>query len=303
VAALDALEPLSPMPPERVVLVHDGARPLVSADLIERVIDAARTHGAAVPCLPVTETVKRVADAFVADTVDRSDLALAQTPQAVRRGWLRDAYARFPPSGTETWTDESALLEACGMAVRIVAGEPENRKVTVPGDLAIVAASIGPAARRVGVGQDSHPFGPGSPLLLCGVEIEGAPRLHGHSDGDVALHAVTDAMLGAAGLPDLGRQFPADARTPAGVASSSLLATTLGLVERAGWRLANVDLTVVGSRPRLSEHLDRMRDALATSVGLDRAAVAVKAATGNLSGDDGAGRTMSAIAVVGLDPR
>jgi len=155
---------------------------------------------------------------------------------------------------------------------------------------------------QVGLGVDRHPFGPGEPLHLGGIAIPGAPRLHGHSDGDVALHAIADALLGSAGLGDLGRVFPADDRTPAGVASSELLADVIRRVGAAGWRPTSIDLTIVGARPRLGAHLDAMRDEIAALVGLEPAAVSVKASTGNLAGDDGAGRTISATAVVAVAP-
>jgi len=153
-----------------------------------------------------------------------------------------------------------------------------------------------------GIGLDRHPFGPGEPLRLGGVEIPGAPALDGHSDGDVALHSIADALLGSAGLGDLGRLFPADARTPRGVASTELLADVVARVAAAGWRPTSVDLTIVGARPRLGVHLDAMRDAIARIVGLGPDAVSVKASSGNLSGDDGAGRTISATAVVLMAP-
>lgn len=152
--------------------------------------------------------------------------------------------------------------------------------------------------RRVGVGLDRHPFGPGGPLRLGGIEVAGAPRLHGHSDGDVALHAIAEALLGSTGLGDLGRVFPADDRTPEGIASTELLADVLGRVAAAGWRPTSIDLTIVGARPRLAPHLDAIRAAIAAILGLEPAAVSVKASSGNLSGDDGAGRTISATAVV-----
>jgi 2-C-methyl-D-erythritol 4-phosphate cytidylyltransferase/2-C-methyl-D-erythritol 2,4-cyclodiphosphate synthase len=287
---------------DRIVLVHDGARPLVSAALVEAVADATQRDGAAIPCLPITETVKRVDGSCVVGTIDRATLMTAQTPQGARRGLLLDAFERFPPAGAETWTDEAALLEACGIAVRVVPGDPENRKVTIPEDLAIVARALGDGRRRIGIGRDSHPFGPAEPLVLCGIEIAGAPRLHGHSDGDVALHAVADAILGAAGLPDLGRHFPSGDATYTGVASVSLLSAVIDEVAAAGWRPSTVDVTIVGARPRLSDHLDRMRDRLADCLRLDPTAVAVKASSGNLSGDEGAGRTMSALAIVALGP-
>ena len=176
----------------------------------------------------------------------------AQTPQGVRAGLLARAYEQFPPDGPETWTDEAALLEACRIPVHVVPGDPDNIKVTQPADLrrveSMVAGARGP---RVGIGHDSHPFGPGTPLALGGIVIDGAPRLYGHSDGDVVLHALADALLGAAGLGDLGRLFPADGRTPRGIASTELLAEVRGRVEAAGWRPAAVDLTIVAARPRL----------------------------------------------------
>lgn len=155
---------------------------------------------------------------------------------------------------------------------------------------------------RVGLGVDSHPFGPGEPLRLGGIEIAGAPRLHGHSDGDVALHALADALLGGAGLGDLGRLFPADSRTPEGIASANMLHDVVARLAARGWRVAAADLTIVGARPRLGSRLDEMRSAIATILGLDATAVSVKASTGNLSGDPGAGRGMHAQAIATLVP-
>jgi 2-C-methyl-D-erythritol 4-phosphate cytidylyltransferase / 2-C-methyl-D-erythritol 2,4-cyclodiphosphate synthase len=289
---------------DRVVLVHDGARPLVSAELVAAVAAAAMEHGAAIPVLPVTDTLKRLDGELVAETVDRSALASAQTPQGVRRSLLRQAFEQFPPAGPDAWTDEAALLEACRIPVHALPGEPTNLKVTVPADLARVEEALAPrrsadvgSADRVGTGVDSHPFGPGAPLVLGGVEIPGAPRLHGHSDGDVALHAVADALLGAAGLGDLGRLYPAGPATPRGVDSGELLAAVVARL--AAERLAprRIDLTIVGARPRLGAHLDSMREEIGRILGIDPTAVSVKASTGNLGGDEGAGRSMSAIAV------
>jgi 2-C-methyl-D-erythritol 4-phosphate cytidylyltransferase/2-C-methyl-D-erythritol 2,4-cyclodiphosphate synthase len=174
----------------------------------------------------VVETLTRIHGDRITETVDRDGLAAAQTPQGIRRGILHDAWRRFPPDGVETFTDEAALLEACTIPVHVVPGQPDNLKVTVPADLERAATVLGAAARpgrRIGFGDDAHPFGPGAPLALGGIEHAGAPRLHGHSDGDVVLHAVADALLGAAGLGDLGRLFPADARTPRGIASAALV--------------------------------------------------------------------------------
>jgi 2-C-methyl-D-erythritol 4-phosphate cytidylyltransferase/2-C-methyl-D-erythritol 2,4-cyclodiphosphate synthase len=281
-----------------VVLVHDGARPAVPADLIGRVAAATAQHGAAVPIVPLAETLKRIDGDVVGATVERSGLGVAQTPQGVRRDVLRAAYRRYPPDGPETWTDEASLIEATGVAVRVVAGDPVNLKVTVPADVARAAAILDPlGAMRAGIGQDSHPFGPGGPLMLGGIEIAGAPRLHGHSDGDVVLHAVADALLGAAALGDLGRLFPADARTPRGIASTELVRAVCRLLAATGRRPASVDLTVIAARPRLGDYLDAMAGSIAAVTGLDRTAVNVKASTGNLGGAEGAGRSISAVAI------
>lgn len=280
------------------VLVHDGARPLVRPGLIGAVATATARHGAAIPVVPVAETLKRIDGDRVGATIDRSGLAAAQTPQGIRRDLLREAYRRFPAAAPQTWTDEAALLEACGIAVHVVPGDPDNLKVTVPGDLRRAAeALVGVPAGRIGIGHDSHPFGPGVPLVLGGVEIAGGPRLHGHSDGDVALHAVADALLGAAGLGDLGRLFPADARTPSGVASSTLLRDVCRLLAEHGWRPGSVDVTITAGRPRLGAHLQPMTAAIAALLDLDTSSVNVKASSGNLAGAEGAGRSISALAV------
>jgi 2-C-methyl-D-erythritol 4-phosphate cytidylyltransferase/2-C-methyl-D-erythritol 2,4-cyclodiphosphate synthase len=290
---------------DRVVLVHDGARPLVTDTVIVAVADATAAYGAAIPVVAIAETVKRVEGDVVAETIDRTTLRAGQTPQGVRRGLLRTAFAAYPPGGPQTWTDEAALLEACRIPVHVVPGDPSNIKVTLPADLdRATTALVGPSAMRTGIGTDAHPFGAGEPLALGGIAIAGAPRLHGHSDGDVAIHAVCDALLGAAGQGDLGRIFPAGPETPAGIASADLLVEVVRRIGDAGWRVGNVDLTITAARPRLGAHLDAMRDAIAGLLGVPTPAVNVKASSGNLIGDEGAGRAISAIAVatVGRQP-
>jgi len=284
----------------RAVLVHDGARPLVSVALIDAVADAVQVHGAALPVLPVAETLKRVDDGHVVETVDRRGLAAAQTPQGVRRDLLLGAWDTFPPDGEREFTDEAALLEACRIPVHAITGDPANLKVTLPDDLRRVEQALSPAVTRVGFGHDSHPFGPASPLRLGGATVDGAPALWGHSDGDVALHAVADALLGAGGLGDLGGLFPADARTPRGIASEALLGTVVERLAAVGLAPAFVDLVIIGARPRLGDRLDGMRAAIARTLGLDESLVNVKASTGNLAGDEGAGRSISARAVATL---
>ncbi len=288
---------------DRVVLVHDGGRPAVSPALVGAVARAAARYGAAIPVVPIVETVKRIADGRVAQTLERSELAAAQTPQGIRRDLFAEALARYPADGPQTWTDEAALLEACRIDVHAIPGESSNLKVTTPEDLGRVElALLGRIPPRVGYGDDSHSFGPGSPLALGGVEIAGAPRLHGHSDGDVGLHAAADALLGAAGLGDLGRVFPAGPETPSGIASTELLTQIVRRLADAGLRPAGVDLTIVAARPRLGSRLDAMREAIAAILGLPVGRVSVKASTGNLAGVEGAGRGISAHAVAVVEP-
>jgi 2-C-methyl-D-erythritol 2,4-cyclodiphosphate synthase len=160
----------------------------------------------------------------------------------------------------------------------------------------------GTAGRRTGIGHDAHPFGPGAPLALGGVLIEGAPRLHGHSDGDVALHAIADALLGAAGLGDLGRLFPAGPATPRGIPSREMLGAVTRQLAGAGWRPAAIDVTITAARPRLGGRLEAMREAIATTLDLPVAAVSVKASSGNLDGAEGAGRSISALALATIEP-
>jgi 2-C-methyl-D-erythritol 4-phosphate cytidylyltransferase/2-C-methyl-D-erythritol 2,4-cyclodiphosphate synthase len=288
---------------DRIVLVHDGARPAIQIVPIIRVIEATAAHGAAIPIVPAVETLKRIDGEFVGGTVERTGLGFAQTPQGVRLGILRAAYARFPPGGTATFTDEAALLEACTIPVRVVPGQIDNLKVTLPVDRARAASILGVDRPTVGFGDDSHPFGPGEPLALGGVEIAGAPRLSGHSDGDVVLHAVADALLGAAGLGDLGRLFPADQRTPRDVDSGELLVDVMGRVVEAGFAVGHVDVTIVAARPRLADRLDEIRARIARLLGVKTEHVNVKASTGNLFGMEGAGRGISARAVATLERR
>jgi 2-C-methyl-D-erythritol 4-phosphate cytidylyltransferase/2-C-methyl-D-erythritol 2,4-cyclodiphosphate synthase len=303
-----------------VILVHDAARPLASPALIRAVAAATASHGAAIPALPVTETLKRLDGDRVGATVDRAGVVAAQTPQGVRRSLLERAYAAYPPDGPEIWTDEASLLEACRIPVHAIPGEATNLKVTVPVDIERAQAMLdhglvpghapGHSAMpndpqrfgRVGLGTDSHPFGPGKPLVLGGLRFEGVPRLSGHSDGDVALHAVADALLGAAGLGDLGGLFPADSRTPAGIDSRVLLGAAAERVRASGWRPVNVDMTIVAARPRLGGLLPSMAAGIASILGMDPATVNVKASTGNLEGPEGAGRSISASAIVWLAP-
>jgi 2-C-methyl-D-erythritol 4-phosphate cytidylyltransferase/2-C-methyl-D-erythritol 2,4-cyclodiphosphate synthase len=285
-----------------VVLVHDGARPFVSASVVEAVAMAAREHGAAIPVLPVVDSLKRVEAGAIVATASRQGLFRAQTPQGARRDVLLAATEALA-AGPEEFGDEAELLARYGVAVTTVSGDPANLKLTVPADLelarALAAGRTG--TPRVGFGTDSHPFGPEMGLRLGGIEIADAPRLAGHSDGDVALHAICDALLGVAGLPDLGRTFPASDPATRGIAGADLVREAVRLAAASGWMPVSVDVTLLGARPRLgAKRLDAMRDAISSLLNLDEGAVAVKASTGNLSGDEGAGRVIAATAIVSV---
>ena len=290
-----------------VVLVHDAARPLASPALADAVAAAAAQHGAAVPVLPVVDSLKRDAGDNLGASVERDGLVRAQTPQGARRALLLDA---FGAAGDEAFSDEAALFESRGIPVATVPGEPANLKVTEPADLelvrAIAAGRQGPdeAGLHFGLGQDSHGFGPDDGLWLGGVLIPDAPRLYGHSDGDVVLHALANALLAACGLPDLGRVFPAGDPKTAGIASSNLLEEVVKRAEQAGWRVGRAQVALVGARPRLGGRwLDEMRARIGQLLGLDIGDVALTASTGNLNGAEGAGRVISATALVGVHRR
>lgn len=284
-----------------IVLVHDAARPFVSPGLISRVIAGVQQHGSAIPVLPVVDALKRVEGGTISAAADRAGLFRAQTPQGARRDLLLRA-ASAHAAGRDEIPDEAELLAREGVAVHTVEGEVANIKVTVPEDLSMARRLAGEGAgQRVAMGSDSHPFGPADGLRLGGLLIEAAPRLHGHSDGDVVLHALCDGLLAASGLGDLGRLFPSGERATRGIDSRSLVAEVLGHLERAGQAADSVDVTVLGARPRLGgERLDAMARSIAALTGVPLGRVSVKAASGNLGGDEGAGRAISATCLVSL---
>ncbi len=287
-----------------IVLVHDGARPLVTPGLVDRVAEAADRHGAAIPVIPVADSLKQVdGEGRIVAPVPREGLGRAQTPQGARRSLLLaavDAYA----DGPELFGDEAELLARAGTEVRVVEGEGRNLKVTLAEDLALARALDAPPVIRHATGSDRHPFGAQDGLHLGGITIDEAPRLHGHSDGDAALHAICDAFLAAGALGDLGRLFPAGEARTRGIDSRELLGAVVDRLAEAGLRPWSVDLTITGARPRLgAARLERMRTEVALLTGIAPERVAVKAATGNLSGDEGAGRVIAADALVGVVAR
>jgi 2-C-methyl-D-erythritol 4-phosphate cytidylyltransferase/2-C-methyl-D-erythritol 2,4-cyclodiphosphate synthase len=300
-------EALAAIPQDvETIVIHDAARPLASPELFGAVLGAL-SEGAdgVVPVVDATDTVKRVSGGFVVATEDRQLLSMAQTPQAFRAVALRDSHARLAAAGLDL-TDDAAALEWAGYRVRVIPGEAANRKITTAPDLVTAdtlmrAGGTAEPARavRVGSGFDVHTFEPGRPLWLAGVLFEEETGLAGHSDGDAVCHAAADALLGAAGLGDVGEHFPDSDPAIAGISGSDLLAGAAGSVRDAGWQPSSLDLTVICERPAIAPRRQEMRRALAAATGLALEQVSVKATRPEGLGLRADGVGCLAIAVIG----
>ncbi len=276
------------------VLVHDGARPLVSEHTVRAVLSSVRQFGTGVAAMPVRDTVKRAdAKGRVLETLDRAELYAMQTPQGFRKETLLRAHRTIKAR----MTDDAALVEALGVEVRLVMSEPSNIKLTSGEDVVMARALAGGGALRIGQGMDAHRLIEGRKLVLCGVEIPYERGLLGHSDADAALHALADALLGAAALGDIGRHFPdTDARYD-GISSLILLQKTREILAEHGFSPVNCDVTVIAQAPRLAQYIDRMRQNIADALRMDMNAVSVKATTTERMGYEGRGEGISALAV------
>ncbi|MGB8185869.1 MAG: bifunctional 2-C-methyl-D-erythritol 4-phosphate cytidylyltransferase/2-C-methyl-D-erythritol 2,4-cyclodiphosphate synthase [Pseudolabrys sp.] len=294
-AGLEALVACTP----DIVLVHDAARPFASAGLITRAIAAAEKTGAAIPALPVTDTVKRIdSTGTIEATLDRNSIRLVQTPQAFAFPALFDAHRRALAQGRNDFTDDAALAEWAGIKVSVFAGEPGNIKFTTPEDFARAEAiqSAGLGDVRTGSGLDVHAFGPGDHVTLGGIRIPHVQALTGHSDADVALHALTDAILGALADGDIGAHFPPSDPQWRGASSDRFLTFAVERVRARGGRIAHLDLTIVCEAPRIGEHRDRMRANIANLAGIGIERVGVKATTSEKLGFTGRGEGIAAYA-------
>jgi 2-C-methyl-D-erythritol 4-phosphate cytidylyltransferase / 2-C-methyl-D-erythritol 2,4-cyclodiphosphate synthase len=285
-----------------VVVVHDAARPFATSDLIARTIAAAAESGAALAALEARDTVKQAVGGVVRATLDRRTIFLAQTPQAFRRDVLRDALALSSDA-----TDEASLAEQAGHTVRIVEGEAKNIKITTPEDLAMAeainrAGGAPAAAARVGTGYDLHRLVEGRLLILGGVTIPFDCGLDGYSDADAVCHAVTDAILGAAGAGDIGRHFPNTDPQWQGASSIDLLRRAAAVVRQMGLAVANVDATVIAERPKLVPHINAMRANLAEALGVSADRVSIKGKTNEGVGELGRGEAIAVHAVALLNP-
>jgi 2-C-methyl-D-erythritol 4-phosphate cytidylyltransferase / 2-C-methyl-D-erythritol 2,4-cyclodiphosphate synthase len=292
------LEALAPRRPE-LVLVHDAARPFASAALITRAIAAARASGAAVPVLPVADTVKTVdAAGTVTGTVDRAQLRMVQTPQAFGFAALLAAHRRAQAAGRDDFTDDAALAEWAGLKVTTFEGEAGNVKLTTTDDFmrAEAAQLAGLSDVRTGFGFDVHQFGDGDHVMLGGVRIAHSRGLSGHSDADIVLHALVDAVLGALADGDIGVHFPPSDPQWRGASSDRFLAFAVERLRTRGGRIAHLDITVVCEAPRIGPHRDAIRARIAEIAGVPIERVGVKATTSEKMGFTGRGEGMAAFA-------
>lgn len=281
-----------------LVLVHDAARPLVSAMLIDRVIDALDRYPAALPALPVVDTLKRVGEGLVVGEADRAGLVRAQTPQGFR---FTEILAAHRGAAAVGHTDDTMIAAAAGLAVAWVEGEERNMKLTLPADLAAAERFLAAPARwRTGLGFDVHAFAPDRPLFLCGVRVPHEMGLAGHSDADVALHAVTDAIMGSIGAGDIGSHFPPTDPQWRDVDSALFLRHAMALLTKRSGRLENVDLVIVCERPKIGPHRAAMTERLAEILGVTASHVSVKATTSERLGFTGRGEGIAAQAVVSV---
>ena len=307
IAALTA----AALPEEAPVLIHDAARPAASTELMERVLAAVTPVEGAIPAVELHDSLKRVdASGRVIAVVEREGLVAAQTPQAATLVVLRAALEEAQAWSRKA-TDEAGALAAGGVVVHVVAGEHGNRKLTEPGDDSLLRGALLPSAQplaapavgerqRAGIGFDAHRFGDEGALRLGGVDFSDQPRLAGHSDGDAALHAVIDALLGAAGAGDVGLLFPPDDERWSGADSRDLLRGAVATLAAAGWRPLSVDLAIVASRPAIAPRREEMAAAIAAACGLDPGAVSVKGTTSDGLGFAGTeGIAAYAVAVIG----
>src|SRR5260370_14969597 len=283
------LEALASEKPD-IVLIHDAARPFVTAAVISRAIDAAGRTGAAIPAIAVTDTIKLTGETGdVEATPDRARLRIAQTPQAVRFDIILEAHRRAARDGRSDFTDDAALAEWAGLTVATFEGDPANMKLTTPEDFVREEARLGAMLGdiRTGNGYDVHAFGDGDHVMICGVRVPHSKGFRAHSDGDVGLHALVDAILGALADGDIGSHFPPSDPKWKGAASDQFLKYAVDRVTARGGRIAHLDVTLICERPKIGPLRDTMRARVAEITGLALSRVAVKATTSERLGFTG----------------
>ncbi len=292
-AGLEALDAYAP----DIVLVHDAARPVIPPGTIAALLDALLTHPGAIPAVPVADTLKRGADGTISGTVSRDGLFRAQTPQAFAFTLLRDLH-RSAPVGA---TDDASILEAAGHKVALVEGHEDNIKLTYQADMQRLERIASPMMEpRVGTGYDVHVLVEDRKLILCGIEVPHERGLSGHSDADVGIHALCDAIYGALAEGDIGRHFPPSENEWKDADSARFLAHAADRVAARGGRITNVDVTLICERPKITPHAPAMIARLAAIMGIDESRVSVKATTSERLGFTGRMEGIAAQAVAAL---
>jgi len=289
------LEALVGMQPD-IVLIHDAARPFVGSELIDRVIDATLDGPGAIPAVPVTDTLRRVAGGAAGDTVPRQNLSSVQTPQGFRFDVILEAHREADPESG--FSDDAAVAAAAGYEIAIVPGDPQNVKLTNPEDFFAAERLLETHLEtRTGQGFDVHAFAPGDGVWLCGIKVSHEMRLAGHSDADVALHALTDAILGAIADGDIGEHFPPTDSKWKDFASEGFLRDAVRRVGALGGRVVNLDVTIICEQPKVGPHRAAMREKIAEIAGIAASRVSVKATTSERLGFTGRGEGVAALAL------
>ncbi len=299
--ALEALKSDGPA----VVLIHDGVRPFVDASLIDRVIAATDVDHGALPALPVSDTLKReAADGTILETVSRAGLHTAQTPQGFPFAAILAAHQKASAAGRSDFTDDAAIAEWTGLPVRIVPGSPDNLKITWAKDIAMaherLSGSAGFPDVRTGNGYDVHSFEPGDFVMLCGIPIPHGKKLAGHSDADVGLHALTDALLATCGAGDIGTHFPPLDPKWKGASSRIFVEHAASIVRSKGGRIANADITLICEAPRIGPYRNAMTQELSDMLGIAPERISIKATTNEKLGFIGREEGIAAIATASV---
>jgi 2-C-methyl-D-erythritol 4-phosphate cytidylyltransferase / 2-C-methyl-D-erythritol 2,4-cyclodiphosphate synthase len=293
----EGLEALAAGQPD-VVLVHDAARPFISTELVTRAIEAAQKYGAAVPLLPVVDTINQIgADGRLAGTVDRTSMRVVQTPQAFQFAPLLDAHRAAKKANRLDFTDDGSLVEWRGQKIGGFTGEPDAFKLTIQADIQRAEQIVEQMLEsRSATGYDVHAFGPGDHVWLGGVKIAHDMGLVGHSDADPVLHALTDAVLGCLGDGDIGTHFPPSDPQWKGAASHLFLSHAARLVQKRGGRIVHLDATLVCEAPKMGPHRDAMRAAIAAAAGIEISRIGLKATTSERLGFTGRKEGIAALA-------
>ena len=299
-SVLEGLRSITDHNPE-TVFIHDAARPFLSQETLNDLLRALQTHAGAISALPVSDTLKCQQDtppALITHTIDRTRIWRALTPQAFHYDAILAAHEMAAHATEQSFTDDASIAEAADIDVALIEGDPRNFKITTPGDLALARQLLAtqPSEPRVGQGYDVHKFAEGSHVTLCGIDIPHSHRLDGHSDADVAMHALTDAILGAIGDGDIGHHFPPTDEQWRGAASDIFLKDAVSRVANINGRLSNVDVTIICETPKVGPHREAMRARLAEIMGIEVSRVGVKATTSERLGFTGRKEGIAAMA-------